>query len=102
MQGFLFSVNGQPIGYAYVASTGHVGPLAVARPDWMRPMLDAALDIAAERHPQQISAFLPGNCEAALAVASKRGMRITLPMVLVSDHDFGDWRCYLPRNPGFM
>jgi hypothetical protein len=29
-------------------------------------------------------------------------MRITLPMVLVSDREFGDWRRYLPRNPGFM
>ena len=29
-------------------------------------------------------------------------MRITLPMALLSARDFGDWRQYLPRNPGFM
>jgi hypothetical protein len=101
MQGFLFCVGGQPIGYAYVANTGHVGPLAVASHNWMRPALDTALDIAG-RQSQQVSAFLPGICEEAFAIASKRRMRITLPMVLVSNHDFGDWRCYLPRNPGFM
>ena len=27
---------------------------------------------------------------------------ITFPMVLVSDREFGDWRRYLPRGPGFM
>jgi GNAT superfamily N-acetyltransferase len=102
MQGYMFHKDGQPVGYAYVASSGHVGPLAVASPDAMRPVFDAALEIAAQAQPAQVSAFLPGNCEAALGVASERGMRITLPMVLVSDRDFGDWRCYLPRNPGFM
>jgi len=102
MQGYMLHENGEPVGYAYVAATGHVGPLAVAAADAMRPVFDAALDIAAQMQSAQVSAFLPGNCEAALGVAGERGMRITLPMVLVSDRDFGDWRCYLPRNPGFM
>ncbi len=102
IQGYVFDEDGEPIGYAYIASTGHVGPLAVASRDDMRPVLDAALDIAAQAQPAHVSAFLPGNCEAALGVAVERGMRITLPMVLVSDREFGDWRRYLPRNPGFM
>jgi hypothetical protein len=29
-------------------------------------------------------------------------MRITLPMLLMSARDFGDWTGDLPRNPGFM
>jgi hypothetical protein len=29
-------------------------------------------------------------------------MRIALPMMLMSSRPFGDWTCYLPRNPGFM
>jgi hypothetical protein len=29
-------------------------------------------------------------------------MRIVLPLVLMSSRDFGDWRLYLPRNPGFL
>ena len=102
MQGHLFHDRGKTVGYAYVASTGHVGPLAVASPDAMRPVFEAALEIAAQAQPAQVSAFLPGHCEAALGLASERGMRITLPMVLVSNREFGDWRCYLPRNPGFM
>jgi hypothetical protein len=35
-------------------------------------------------------------------VAVALGMRIAFPLVLMSSADFGDWRCYLPRNPGFM
>jgi GNAT superfamily N-acetyltransferase len=102
MNGFLLYEGDDCIGYAYVASTGHVGPLAVTKRDAMAPAVDGALRIAAEGDSQEISAFLPGNCEAALAVAADHRMRITFPMVLVSDREFGDWRRYLPRNPGFM
>lgn len=102
MNGYLLYEGSDCIGYAYVASTGHVGPLAVTKRDAMTNALSAALRIAAEGASEQISAFLPGNSEAALAVAADNRMRITLPMVLVSDREFGDWRRYLPRNPGFM
>jgi hypothetical protein len=40
--------------------------------------------------------------EASLEIAIACGMRITLPMVLMSAKEFGDWQRYLPRNPGFM
>jgi GNAT superfamily N-acetyltransferase len=100
--GFLLHEGGDCIGYAYVASTGHIGPLAVTKREAMAPAFDAVLRAAAEGSSDQISAFLPGNCEAALALASERRMRITFPMVLVSDREFGDWRRYLPRNPGYL
>lgn len=102
MKGFLLYEGDDCVGYAYVASTGHIGPLAVTKPDAMAPAVGAALRIAAKGNSDQVSAFLPGNCEAALAVAAGHRMRITLPMVLVSNREFGDWRRYLPRNPGFM
>ena len=102
MKGFLFYDGDDCTGYAYVASTGHIGPLAVARRDLMGPALGTALKIAAEGKSDQISVFLPGNCETALGIAADHRMRISLPMVLVSDREFGDWRRYLPRNPGFM
>lgn len=100
--GFFLYEGDDCIGYAYVASTGQVGPLAVTRRDIMAPAFRTALKIAADGESEQVSAFLPGNNEAALAVAADRRMRITIPMVLVSDREFGDWRRYLPRNPGFM
>lgn len=102
MKGFLLYEGDACIGYAYVASSGHIGPLAVTRRDAMAPAFRLALRLAAEGSSAQISAFLPGSCEAALRVAAEHRMRITFPMVLVSDREFGDWSRYLPRNPGFM
>jgi hypothetical protein len=42
------------------------------------------------------------NCKPpkSWSFAASAIMRITFPMVLVAEHDFGDWTRYLPRNPG--
>jgi GNAT superfamily N-acetyltransferase len=90
------------VGYAYISTGGHIGPLAVARPDAIGTAFRSALTLAAESGSLQVSAFLPGTSEAALRTAVEHGMRITLPMLLMSSHYFGDWTGYLPRNPGFM
>ena len=102
MKGLLFYKVNDCVGYAYVASTGHVGPLALRSSDDMEEALNTSLNIAAEGQSDQVSAFLPGSNEAALRVAAEHRMRITFPMVLVSNREFGDWSRYLARNPGFM
>jgi broad specificity phosphatase PhoE len=90
------------VGYAYISTGGHIGPLAVGRPDAVGTPLRTALTLAAESGASQVSAFLPGASETALRIAVEHGMRITFPMLLMSTRDFGDWTGYLPRNPGFM
>lgn len=90
------------VGYAYISTAGHIGPLAVARPDALGPAFTTALALAAQTDSPQASAFLPGASEAVLRTAVEHGMRITFPMLLMSTRDFGDWSGYLPRNPGFM
>ncbi len=102
MKGFMLYDGNGPIGYTYVAATGHVGPLALKNRDDMEEAFRTSLNIAAEGQSKQISAFLPGSGEAALRVAVEHRMRITFPMVLVANQEFGDWDRYLPRNPGFM
>ena len=89
------------IGYVYVSSDGHVGPLAVAQPNAMGAAFRTALNLAVESGSSQVSAFLTGTSEAP-RIAVEHGMRITIPMVLMSKRDFGNWPQYLPRNPGFM
>ena len=89
------------IGYVYVSADGHVGPLAVAQPNAMGAAFRIALNLALESGSSQISAFLTGMSDAP-SIALEHGMRITIPMVLMSTRDFGNWRQYLPRNPGFM
>ena len=90
------------MGYAYISSSGHIGPLAVVQPGAMGTAFRTALNIAADGGASNVSVFLPGTSEAALTLAMEYGMRITFPMMLMSAHPFGDWSLYLPRNPGFM
>jgi ribosomal protein S18 acetylase RimI-like enzyme len=92
----------QCVGYAYISSSGHIGPLAVAHTEAMGSAFRTALNMAADGGAPSVSAFVPGTSEAALALAMQHGMRITFPMMLMSDRPFGDWQRYLPRNPGFM
>jgi GNAT superfamily N-acetyltransferase len=100
-RGFLLYAPDKCVGYVYV-SDGHVGPLAVTRGAAVGAAFRTALDLAAESGAPHLSAFLPGSCDAALAIALASGMRITSPMVLMATRDFGNWAQYLPRNPGFM
>jgi hypothetical protein len=100
--GFILYAGDKCVGYAYVSATGHIGPLATSQPDAMGAAFRTALSIASKGKSSTISALLPGVSEAALDLAIHHGMRITVPMVLMAARDFGDWRLYLPRNPGFM
>jgi ribosomal protein S18 acetylase RimI-like enzyme len=101
MKGVLLYDGDECAGYAYVSTTGHVGPVAVTQTDRMDVAFKTAMHLASETGAPQISAFLPG-VNPASTVAVEHRMRIMFPMVLVSDCDFGDWTRYLPRNPGFM
>jgi len=102
MKGVLLRAGGERIGYAYLSSDGHIGPLAVTKPQAMSAALQAMLAMALDGDASNISAFVPGGGDAALGVALAQGMRITLPMMLMASRDFGDWRSYLPRNPLMM
>ena len=100
--GFELHAGNEPVGYMYLGADGHIGPLAVTRPELMQPAVNTALALAAAGNSAKVSAFVPGSNEAALRLAVAHGMRITFPMVLMADRDFGNWSQYLPRNPGLM
>jgi len=102
VRGSLLYAGNDCVGYAYVNNEGHIGPLAAARPDTMNAVFSTALALAAATGAQQVSAFIPGASGAALAIAIEHSLRISFPMLLMAERDFGDWSCYLPRNPGFM
>jgi GNAT superfamily N-acetyltransferase len=101
-RGALLCEGDEPVGYAYVSRAGHVGPLAVARPEMLESAFRTALSMAVESGSAKISAFLPGPADTALSVAVGSGMQITFPLVLMSDYAAAGWTQYLPRNPGFM
>lgn len=101
VRGFLLYDEVECVGYAYVSSAGHIGPIAVAQSQFMGAAFRSAMDVVTASAATRVSALLPGSSEA-LRVAIAHGLRITFPMVLVAQHDFGDWTRYLPRSPGFM
>ncbi len=102
-RGFALYVANECAGYVYIGEeTGHIGPLAVVRPGFLDAAFRTALRLACARGSPQVSAFVPGLAEPALAAAIEHRMRLTFPMVLMSTQAFGNWSQYLPRNPGFM
>jgi ribosomal protein S18 acetylase RimI-like enzyme len=102
MKGVVLRAGDESVGYVYINPDGHIGPLAVTRPDMAGAAFQTALALAVERGAAQATALIPGTSDAVLDVAVGHGMRITFPMLLMSSRAFGDWSCYLPRNPGFM
>jgi hypothetical protein len=100
--GVMLCAGSECVGYAYIGSNGHIGPLAVTRADVLGDAFATALKIAGDSSSEKISAFLPGTCDSALSLAVDIGMRITFPMLLMASPGYGDWMQYLPRNPGFM
>lgn len=101
-RGVIFHDRDKCLGYAYVSTSGHVGPLAVARPELLGAAFRTALTLALEGASPQVSAFIPGTADTCLQIASESRLRIKLPMVLMATRNVGDWTQYLPRNPGFM
>lgn len=89
------------VGYFYLKD-GHIGPMGVEAIGDVASAFEHALVYASRSGASKISAFVPGASGAALRIAMERGMRIALPMLLMSDREFGDWQRYFPRNPGFM
>jgi ribosomal protein S18 acetylase RimI-like enzyme len=100
--GVMLYADSECVGYTYIGSNGHIGPLAVTRADILGDAFTTALKMAADGPSEKISAFLPGTCDSALSLAVNHGMRITFPMLLMASPGYGNWTQYLPRNPGFM
>ena len=92
---------GRPVGYAYIRG-GHIGPLAVDPTADAAQVVNAAISAALAGNPDQIDVMVPGTAEAIMAAVSAAGLRIAEPLVLLSAKPFGDWRCYLPNDPGYM
>jgi GNAT superfamily N-acetyltransferase len=101
-RGFGLFADGECAGYAYVSKTGHVGPVAVLDDKLLGDAFETALGLAAEVGAPQVSAFLPSTARPAIVCAVEHRMRITLPMVVMANDDFGHWTRYLPRDPDFM
>lgn len=102
INGFLLKDNGRNVGYVYISSDGHIGPLSVLSHAVMGPAFRTALALAIQQGTEQVSAFLPGRNEEAVSIALGSGMRLGRTMILLSAKAFGDWTRYALNHPGFM
>ncbi|HEV2098784.1 MAG TPA: GNAT family N-acetyltransferase [Stellaceae bacterium] len=93
---------GRPVGYAYVSAEGHVGPLAIALDADRKAVVATAIQCALQQNPAQLSMIVAGRAEQILDTVSAFGFRLDEPYVLLSAQPFGDWRNYMPNNPGYM
>ena len=89
-------------GYAYISAGGHVGPLAIAPDADAKAVVTTALRCALEGGARQVSMLVPGQADVVMQIALALGFRIEVPLVLMASRPFGNWRNYLPRDPGFM
>jgi len=100
--GFGLFAGSECVGYAYLSKTGHIGPLAVANNDILSDAFETALSLVVDGGSPHTSASIPATARSAIERAVEQRMRITMPMLLMTDGGFGQWTRYLPRNPGFM
>jgi len=61
-----------------------------------------ALGRALEGRPSQLSLIVPGRADIVMQTVLALGFRLQEPYVLMAARPFGNWRNYLPRNPGFL
>jgi hypothetical protein len=99
---YLFEDAGVPNGYAYVWSSGRVGPLAAVSSESFAGVMRAALVLAARSATQGVSLLLAGSNEPALAWALAQGMRITRPLLLMATKPFGRLDAYGFHSPGLL
>ena len=98
----VFAAAGEPRGYAYVSTSGRVGPVAAAAPLSFERVLQTALLTAAASSAGMVSVTLPGSNGPAMRLAIEAGMRIATPMLLMASRRFGDLDCYAFHGPGLM
>jgi hypothetical protein len=93
--------DGRLVGYGYVGEIGRIGPIAVADPGLLTPVLGHLLTAIEPRGASAV--WLPGATDDAIAIAIQAGLRIDgFPILTGWSKPFADFRRYVPISPGLM
>ncbi len=93
--------DGALLGYGYAGEIGRLGPLAVADPALLAPLLGQLLTTVVPRGASAI--WLPGGSDEALASAIRAGLRIEgFPVLAGWTRPFVDFARYVPISPGLI
>jgi ribosomal protein S18 acetylase RimI-like enzyme len=98
---YLFKDGSNPVGYAYVRPNGAVGPVAVGDEEFMKPVLEAGLELSADQGVEKVRYYIPGSNVHAVELAIKHRMRID-PYVFMSTKPFARWENYVFHSAALM
>jgi hypothetical protein len=100
---YIYSSQNEPVGYAYVAQNGRVGPAATKTRDSFAPVVQSALGYAArEEKAASISLNATGSNEELMKLAFRYGMKIRDNFLLMSSKPFPNFSRYLMYPTGAM
>lgn len=101
-RGFLYcGLDGTARGYGYTSEAGRVGPVVVADPALIGPVVGHLVTVIEPRGA--FGVWLPGAATDAFVALLKAGFRIDgFPTILCWDRPFTDWSRALPISPGLL
>ena len=93
--------DGELVGYAYAGDVGRIGPIAVAEPGLLEPVLGHVLGAVVPRGASAV--WLPGAAGDALRTAIRAGLRIDgFPVLAGWSRPHADYTRYVPTSPGLI
>lgn len=99
----IFSAQNEPIGYAYVAQNGRVGPVATRSARSFPHIVETAMGYAArEEKAGSVSLAVTGSNEELMRIALNYGMRIRDNFLLMSAKPFQNLSRYVLYPTGAM
>jgi len=101
-RGFLYrSAGGAVVGYGYTSEVGRVGPVAVADPALMAPVLGHLLRAVQPRGAFAVGA--PGAAGDTVRMLLEAGLRLEpFPILMCWDTPVTDYARYVPISPGLL
>lgn len=102
MRGYIFSSDGEVIGYAYVGDDGAIGPLAALGAENVEQVLCFCLDRLSSKGVDRFTLHVPGDNTGALSFLYDRGFKIHDLGLVMSSLPFGKWQNYIISRPSLL
>ena len=99
---YLFKVHSEPVGYAFVAQSGRIGPIASVSADHFPHMVSAAIVHGAQSGAPTVGMAVTGSNERLVKLALASGMKIRDNFLLMSAKPFPNLSNYVLFPTGAM
>jgi hypothetical protein len=93
--------SGRLVGYGYTSEVGRIGPIGVADPALLLPVVGHLLTAVEPRGASSI--WLGGQATEAIGEGIRAGLRLEgFPILACWSEPFADFTRYVPTSPGLM